>query len=83
MKENYYALLISIFTRCTPEEAFEAYYEAKKITKHLPFTKEEIIDMARYKAKGLTLQQIADIFSASRFVVCKKLKKLAREAKTA
>lgn len=83
MKENYYALLISIFTRCTPEQAFEAFYLAKQVKKHEAFTRSEVEEMTRYKAAGYTLQQIADIFFSSRFVVCKRMSKLRKEAKTA
>ena len=61
MEDNFCALAISILKGCTPEQAFDLYYDG--FTKLDRSTiKEETKDMLALRAQKMTYAQIAEIF---------------------
>ena len=74
-QENYCALALSIIRDCNPETAFaklEHEHPAYVKTVVLP---EDISLMERYRKRGLTYEQIGNIFGLSMDVVYSRIKR--------
>jgi DNA invertase Pin-like site-specific DNA recombinase len=81
MEENFCALAISILKDCTPEQAFDLYYDGfTKLDRSA--IKEETMDMVALKAQGMTYAQIAEIFGMKWATVGKRLKRAEKTACT-
>lgn len=64
MEENYYALLLSILKRYTPEQSFEVLQIGKIKQKH-DIQKNDVNEMVQLKAQGLTYREIGEMFGIS------------------
>ena len=81
-QENYCALALSIIDGCFPETAF-----AKLEHEHPAYVKaiilpEDVYWMDRYRAKGLTYEQIGKIYGLSMHVVYSRIKRRRAKKKT-
>lgn len=72
MNENWCILAIAaLYERpCTIEQAFELF-DKGKLTKNKRRPKEDIEDMVKLKKKGLTFEEIADIYCTDKGIVCR------------
>ena len=75
MDVNYCALAISILCGCSPEQAFDLYYDGVKRPVSKAEKKEETEDMIAMKAHGMTAVQIADVFGMQWRTVCKRIER--------
>lgn len=71
MKENWFALLISILRNCHQEQAFEMYWNGynNKCKKY------EAEDMAELKQSGMTYKQIGEMCGLDASTIHKRIKR--------
>jgi DNA invertase Pin-like site-specific DNA recombinase len=75
MPENYCALAISIIKGCSPEQAFDLYYEGRMLPISLTDKRAETEDMIALNCKGMSFAEIGDIFGLARGTVGKRIKR--------
>lgn len=76
---NYYALVISIIGDCMPETAFEKVQSEKPSKVRNRITNDDIEDMAKLRAQGLTLKDLGEIYGIDPTVICRRLKMLTEQ----
>lgn len=78
LKENYYALILSILKRWTPEQSFlylETGENAGNQTVRKDITNEDVQDMISLQKQGFTYRQISEIYNASMDLVRRRIKR--------
>jgi len=75
VKENYYALLICILKPVTIEQGFDLLDGRITHRNNMAITNEDIEDMIRMKQKGMTYQQIGDLYGLSWDSVRRRIKR--------
>lgn len=78
MKENYYALFIAICTLCTPEQAFEKYYDGK--AKMRKCHDDEVGEMVQFRQEGVTNQEIGEMYGVTEYCVSRKVRQRLKGA---
>lgn len=66
-KINYYALIVSILTKCTPELAFKKLLLGRVKNE---FTEADYADMAKLRKRGLSLKELSDIYGIDASSIC-------------
>ena len=70
MKENYYALMVAIFAKCSPEKAFEKL-RGKRY--NYIFGARDLRNMQVMRARGETLSDIGKTFGVSYHTIRRRL----------
>jgi len=78
VKENYYALAVSILCKCTPEQAFELLETGKKKRAKRGTYLDVAPELQKYREQGLSYEAIGELYGMSKDWVFARLKR-ARE----
>lgn len=84
LKENYYALVLSILKGWTPEQSF-LYFETGKIMRlssiRKDITNDDVMDMVALKEQGLTYKEIGDLYNAKKDMIVKRIDRYLNKKK--
>lgn len=75
MEANYYALFIAIMKDCTPEQAFDLYYEGHKTRGEYYGNREIDRHICELRGKGMTNREIGERIGLSPWAVSKRYNK--------
>jgi hypothetical protein len=75
MKENYYALIVSIFRKCSPEQAFELLKTGKKHRAKRGTYLNVVPELRKYREQGLSYEAIGELYGMSKDWVFARLKR--------
>ncbi|MDI3534799.1 MAG: hypothetical protein PWQ82_1164 [Thermosediminibacterales bacterium] len=73
---NYYALMVAIFRKCTPEQAFELLENGK--LKRMKLNNDDIAYMVELK-KELTYKEIGEMYGLSPDAVHNRIRRFKRQ----
>lgn len=74
VKLNYYAFVIAIFEECSIETAFEKLQSKHPGNVRTEFTEEDIEDMRKLRAEGISWAELGRIFGVPRTTVQSRLR---------
>lgn len=75
MNENYYALAVSIFCKCTPEQAFELLKTGKKHRAKRGTYLDVVPELRELRAQGLSYEAIGELYGMSKDWAYARLKR--------
>jgi hypothetical protein len=75
VKENYYALMVSIFRKCSPEQSFELLKTGKKHKTKRGVYLDVVPELQKLREQGLSYSAIGELYGMSRDWVFMKLKR--------
>lgn len=86
LKENYYALVLSILKGWTPEQSF-LYFETGEIMRlssiRKDITNDDVMDMVALRDQGLTYKEIGDLYNAKKDMIVKRIDRYMTNKKKA
>ncbi|WP_113675892.1 sigma factor-like helix-turn-helix DNA-binding protein [Vallitalea guaymasensis] len=74
MEENYYALMLSILYKYTPDQAFDIL-EYGRIKRRRDENKKDALEMVHFKSQGLTYKEIGEMYGITADAVYTRIRR--------